>query len=421
MNRLIIQTQDRHLARKQYAFHVVLRELLDQDFSVEPSDTPGHRLILPNGGVLEMDDRFDVLDSPENAAKPGFWQPVLQASGVSNPLPDYFAAAYYLLNNLDMRSTPTRDSHGRLPVTASVSYQYGFLQRPVIHEWAAILEEAFRQKGWELVRKKREFRLSVSCDVDHPLLWWSKPQRLKTLFGAVVKRNDWGEAAFWLRNYFFKPGDPYDVFEEWMALFERHNLRAQFNFMGERPRSSDCWYPLRHPFVLQLMQKLADRGHSIGFHPSYEAYEAQSIFNRELASLRAVSPLEIKAGRQHYLRFDQPRTWRMWTDAGLTEDSTLGFPEREGFRNGMCQDFPVFDEEKGEITALREKPLIAMDVTLAQYQSYSPEHALEKLEHLKQEVKKYGGDFTLLWHNSSWNTPFWLPWKRVLQQFLNSK
>ena len=188
--------------------------------------------------------------------------------------------------------------------------------------------------------------------------------------------------------------------------------------MGERARDSDCWYPLQHPEVKNLLKYLVQRGHRIGFHPSYEAFGNPTRFEQELSSLQAITPIEITAGRQHYLRFSNPQTWATWEAAGLLEDSTLGYPEQEGFRCGICHDFPVFDIHQRKRLRLREKPLLAMDVTLAQYQRYTPSQAEAKLAQLRHTVEKYGGDFTLLWHNSSWNTPFWEDWKPVFQTFI---
>ena len=100
-------------------------------------------------------------------------------------------------------------------------------------------------------------------------------------------------------------------------------------------------------------------------------------------------------------------------------DSSLGYPEAEGFRCGMCRDFPVFNFLTREVLPLREKPLIAMDITLAQYRGYTPEQALEWLFHLRRQVDKHGGEFVLLWHNSSWNTFFWKDWRPVYETFVS--
>ena len=103
----------------------------------------------------------------------------------------------------------------------------------------------------------------------------------------------------------------------------------------------------------------------------------------------------------------------------MTWDSTLGYPEAEGFHYGICQDFPVFNFLTRKMLNLREKPLTAMDVTLALYRKYSPETAFEKLQNLRRQTERHGGEFVLLWHNSSWNSYFWADWREVFRAFIS--
>ncbi|MBL7776018.1 MAG: polysaccharide deacetylase family protein, partial [Saprospiraceae bacterium] len=195
---------------------------------------------------------------------------------------------------------------------------------------------------------------------------------------------------------------------------------AQFNFLGERPKTADCYYPIQHPAVVDLFKKIDRRGHRIGFHPSREAFSDPRVFELELGSLRAASPQPVLHGRHHYLCFSAPDTWQRWAEAGLESDSTLGYPEQSGFRCGMCQSFPVFNFLTRKELPLREQPLMAMEATLAQYNRYTPGQALERLQALRREVERHGGEFSLLWHNSSWNTYFWAPWQRVFLEFLKN-
>ncbi len=413
---LTVSTSPHLQPEKEYIFYVLLNEMLGVDYCVEYQAGAKHTLRLPNNNKLTFEDGF--LELPESFKLSGSFQRQPFNKTGTYLFPDLFAASFFILTRWEETVSRIRDVHGRFPAEQSLAWQQGFLHRPVVNEWADWLWEALVRLGWRGERKQRKFQISLSCDVDHPRLWWSNTDKAKTLAGAIFKRGDLKEANYWLKNHIFTKNDPYDVFDEWLDLFEKKDLKAQFNFMGERPRSSDCWYPLGHPFVKNLMRKIADRGHQVGFHPSYEAFDNQDVFNRELASLRVSSPVEIIAGRQHYLRFSSPKTWQMWEAAGLQQDSTLGYPEAEGFRCGICHDFPVFDAEQRKMLNLREKPLIAMDVTLAQYRRYTPEQGSEHLAHLRSVVEKHGGDFTLLWHNSSWNTPFWERWKTVFLDFL---
>ncbi len=423
-NMLIIHTSNQLLAEKKYASHVLIREILGIDFQAIPvPDQNFHQISLPNGATLNIENHFGLTPSPSTLPHPFhpgqnivclFGNPQFSIENQRIACgTDLFAAAFFMLSRQEENNPVALDKHGRFPAHNSLACQAGFLHRPVVNEWAELLWEMLLRLGWNQPRKKRQPRLSISCDVDHPRLWWNPADRLRTLGGAIFKRGSVKEAIYFARHHLFRKKDPYDVFDDWLDLLERHGHVAQFNFMGKRPVSSDCWYPLEHPFVLNLMQKIAERGHRIGFHPSYEAFDDPNTFKRELASLQAVSPLEIVSGRQHYLRFAAPRTWQVWEEAGLGTDSSLGYPEAEGFRCGICHDYPVFDTDTGKMLNLRELPLVAMDVTLAQYRGYSPELASERLLQLRREVEKHGGDFTLLWHNSSWNTAFWEAWKAV--------
>ena len=438
---LIVETNNRFLPEKKYCFQVLLGELLGVDFEVKVTSATDYILRLPNGASLTVEDHFfsrqtdDVYLKSENIPEQPVFipHPFSTAEVVTGVFGkthftsenqhitcgiDLFASAFFMLTRWEEYVLPRRDEHGRFPADQSLAARAGFLDRPVVDEWADLMEQMLVRLGWNHPPKRRAWQLHLSHDVDHPLLWWSAAQRLRTPAAGLFKRGDLPEAAWWLKNHVFRKQDPFDIFDEWMDLSEKNGLVSHFNFLGARAPSSNCYYPLDHPFVKNLIRKIADRGHGIGFHPSYEAFEDTAAFQRELQSLRAVSPVPVTTGRQHYLRFDAPHTWQVWEEAGLEWDSTLGYPEAEGFRCGTCHSFPVFNFLTRTTLRLREKPLIAMDVTLAQYRRYSPEKAFERLQHLRRQVQKHGGEFVLLWHNSSWNTYFWGPWQEVYRSFI---
>lgn len=441
---LIIRTSNSFQPEKEYCFHVLLRELLGLEYRIVFSEEKNYRLQLPNGAEIVVEDHFwSQLSVPSNRDQlsessipqhvetfpsPFDSSPVASIFGRNHFVfnekeircgPDIFASTFFMLTRWEEFTSPDRDQHGRFPADKSLAFKSGFLNRPVVNEYAELLWQMFARLGWEPPRPKKDFKLTMTCDVDHPRLWWSAGDRVKTLAGSIFKRGDFSEAGFWLQHHFFQKQDPYDVFDEWLDFFDKNGLVGHFNFLGKRPPSSDCWYPLEHPFVKNLIRKIAERGHFVGFHPSYEAFENQEVFQQELASLQALSPTPVTTGRQHYLRFSAPKTWQIWEDANMTWDSTLGYPEAEGFRCGICQDFPVFNFLTRKMLNLREKPLTAMDVTLALYRKYSPETAFEKLQNLRQQVKRHGGEFVLLWHNSSWNSYFWAGWREVFRAFVS--
>lgn len=413
---LNIQTNPSFQPEKEYALHVILGEILGVNYRILYAPGAEHLITLPNGEFFSIPDTFSTL-SPESE-----WNYQLETDPDFTPKFDLLAFSFFLLSRLEELRIVQRDKHGRFPAACSWAFRHGLLNRPLVNECAEWLWEKLLIKGWKAPRKLRDFKWQFSCDVDHPRLWWSKADRIKTLAGAFFKRWSPSEVAYWLKQpamYQTSQSDPYDVFDLWMTKFERMGHRVQFNFMGERSKESDCWYPLKHPYVMKLLDNIHQRGHIIGFHPSYESFDKETLFHRELDSLRKISKAPIVSGRQHYLRFSNPETWKIWGEAGLQTDSTLGFAEVDGFRCGICQDFPVFDVVQRKMLTLREQPLVLMDVTLAHYLKLSPDQAIEKTKYYHQVVKEKRGTLTMLWHNSSWNTPDWEPWKKVLHATLD--
>lgn len=441
---LKIHTTPRHLPEKEYVFHVLFREILGLSYEMVPeSGLPHYRILLPNGANFVGEDHFLNLHpekgylKPENIPEaavrlPHPFEPAETVAGVyGKPIfsidnqeikcgIDLFASAFFMLTRWEEYVDTKRDQYGRFPASAAWACRNDLLDRPLVNEYAELLWQSLLRLGWNGPRKTRNFRLHLSHDVDHPRLWWSAAGRLRTLTGSLWQRRNARETAWWLKRHIFKSRDPYDVFDEWMDFSEQYGLVSHFNFLGRRPVFADCYYPLDDPFVLDLIKKIQARGHIVGFHPSREAFASPAVFAKELASLQEVSGAPVRTGRHHYLFFAAPHTWQQWADAGMDWDSTLGYPEAEGFRCGICHDFPVFNFLTRKTLPLREKPLLAMDVTLARYRQYTPEQAYNRLQQLRRQTEKHGGEFVLLWHNSSWNTYFWASWQEAYREFVKA-
>ena len=60
-----------------------------------------------------------------------------------------------------------------------------------------------------------------------------------------------------------------------------------------------------------------------------------------------------------------------------------------------------------------------MDVTFEKkYLNISQEEALQKMINLANEIEKFGGCFTLLWHNTSFSDYKYKGWKEIYCKFL---
>jgi hypothetical protein len=169
-------------------------------------------------------------------------------------------------------------------------------------------------------------------------------------------------------------------------------------------------YSIDDPWVRKLIRGVARGGHEVGLHPSYGTYRDGNALRTQYARLERACAEELVeqrafGGRQHYLRWANPESWRNWNDVGLAYDSTLGFAEICGFRCGTCYEYPAFDLQRRQALRLVERPLIAMEASLLAHQGLAPEQAAEEMRRLREVCRTFDGDFTFLWHNNRLATP----------------
>ena len=158
------------------------------------------------------------------------------------------------------------------------------------------------------------------------------------------------------------------------------------------------------------------RGHEIGLHGSYETFRDPARLKGELERLVhacAQERIEQEAwgARQHFLRWENPTTWRAYEEAGLAYDTTLGYSSRPGFRAGSCHEYPVFDLRARRELRLRERPLVVMDTPTLDRLGLDDDGLGALIERLRAECRRAGGDFTVLWHNN------WLVTRRQRRLF----
>ncbi|MEM2097708.1 MAG: polysaccharide deacetylase family protein [Methanothrix sp.] len=324
---------------------------------------------------------------------------------------DVFGSAFFMLTRYEEIVRPQLDMHKRFPANASLAYQEGFLERPIVDEYVEILWACMKHLWPRLKRKQRTYQVFLTHDVDSPLSVVDKPWTLiiMSFIGDLVKRKNSSLAARRIRTKFSgNPNiDPHNTFEFIMNASELYGFKSAFYFKGGiSSKKFDENYNLEMPWIQGLMQRIHIRGHEIGLHGSYETYRDPIKLRSEFESLlKAVEGLNIAqkkwGGRQHYLRWENPTTWQIWEDAGLDYDSTLGFADHVGFRCGTCHEFPVFNLRTRKRLRLRERPLIAMDTTLLYYMALKPAEILEKIKYLSNICRRYDGCFTILWHNTS--------------------
>lgn len=455
MSVLLVRVPSGYEAERRYAVEAVLGTILGLQLRLEPHAGAHTELGVagdPSGRVLAVADglfttarehwltdgslpdtplqRWQVSTDLPEAVLAGQELPVLFGQAVDGHWlrttsegmhlgVDVFGTAFFLLSRYEELVNTQRDGHGRFPASASLAAREGFLERPIVDEYAEVLWACLLRLFPALERRPKAGRMLLSHDVDWPFSPTVGP--LATLRGAAVdalKLRNPRAAATRLRGYAArrrgdKDADPHNTFDDLMDLAERYGLRTAFYFIADHTAGTlDGEYELDDPWIRALIRRVHERGHEVGLHPSYGSYVDTAQIKREFERLRATADqLGVRqdewGGRQHFLRWEAGTTWRAWAQAGLAYDSTLGYAERVGFRSGTCHEHRTFDLRTGQELALRERPLVVMDATLLEgkYMGLDNDEATERARSLRATCARFGGDFSLLWHNSYLRSP----------------
>lgn len=329
---------------------------------------------------------------------------------------DIFGSSFFMLTRYEEMVKAERDAHDRFPASASLAFQEGFLERPIVNEYIELLWYMLKSLWPELKRKLRAYEVCLSHDVDVPLWTIGKsiPRLLRSSMADIMRRRDPMLLARRLRaslegRFESVDNDPNNTFSFIMDISEEHGWQSAFYFICKQDSDPDQTYDpeynyWKNPWITKLMQEISQRGHEIGLHPSYGTYrdteqtKLEFIRLRERATNLGIAQAEW-GGRQHYLRWQNPITWQNWEDAGLDYDSTLGFAEQPGFRSGICYEYPVFNIKTRQALNLRERPLVVMECSVLRYMNLSFEESKQKILDLNSVCQQFSGDMTILWHN----------------------
>jgi hypothetical protein len=147
-----------------------------------------------------------------------------------------------------------------------------------------------------------------------------------------------------------------------------------------------------------VLKDFVDGGWTVGLHQSTAAWKDSVPMSRERARVADASGADITVCRQHWLRFSWAATWRAQQHAGLARDSTLGFNDRPGFRNGAALEFHPWCFQNDSPLKLSAVPMVFMDSHFYDYNQLSDNERGAVLRRWLTEVREVGGQATVNWH-----------------------
>lgn len=245
--------------------------------------------------------------------------------------------------------------------------------------------------------------------MDQAYKYKNKILMLRELAGDLLKRKSFilflDTLKRQTRYMLKKEKDPFDTYDYLMDISEKVGVKSYFFLHSSNSAKQDV---NNDKYLKQIANKIKKRGHFLGYHPSYDAYNNYELFIKDKEKIENTIEQKLTFGRQHFLRFEILTTWQIWEDCGMKWDSTLSYANKEGFRCGVCYPYSVFNILTRKRLDLKERPLIVMEGSFTTYQpNITPNEMENKIKYLIKKVKKYNGEFVFLWHNSSFNVSTW--------------
>jgi hypothetical protein len=243
---------------------------------------------------------------------------------------------------------------------------------------------ALEDKGF-FVRKARwpgaaPLAVCLTHDVDNIERPWDHIERVKDRFSAA----DFRKAQKGLMSLY----DNIDLIREREAA---EGLRSSFYLMSRE-------YPLEK--VRASARRLHTNGWEVGLHGDFGTHDSAKEMAKAVGRLTEGIGIRPRGVREHYLRFDFRKSWRVMEGAGFDYDTTVGTNDRVGFKLGLATPFHPPDEAWRPMRLL-ELPLSLMDTTLWGYLKRTEEEGLGDVKRSMGMVEGVEGLFTLLWHQEA--------------------
>lgn len=348
-------------------------------YTDDEREWPKYRLVIVPNGHLGKDIVLPDLDAPlvEN------WSPDNNEQNVTYVIrTDLIYNTFFFISRAEELINDKRDEHGRFLAAYSILGKRNRLMMPLLDEYARLL---IKVMGLELPHVGFA-HIYLTHDID-TIAQYRHP---RGVLGGVW-RGEWRQVLASLRDIH---NDPAYTFP-WLVEQDKKVPLAESIFFVKHSYGKGYDYPQYNhhsPDAHHLRKFLEWNRVTIGWHSSY--YGPGSIERRTSRTN------ELAIHRSHYLNCSIV-TMRKLIELGVTDDFTMGFPDRAGFRLQTSRSVLWIDPERMQLTELVLHPLIIMDCTLSNsnYMGLDQEEATYLCQQLIDKVHMHNGDLCLLWHN----------------------
>lgn len=276
-----------------------------------------------------------------------------------------------------------------------------------------VVSECLMKQGYQVsYPDHKDFAICLTHDVDD--IYPPLSHRLLSDLWSMRKREWSGVKEHLLWNRKKTQTSPYINFQKIMELERKYNAKSTFYFITTAKDPRRFRYNIED--IADELKLIVEKGWEVGLHGGYYSYNDLNAVKQEKSRLERALGREVTGYRNHYLRFKKPDTWDILQTCGFHYDSTYGYTNMVGFRNGMCHPFRPYDLQNKKWMELYELPLHVMEC--AMFDFAKPDEAWEMIRQLLEKVELSKGVITILWHNNVFSCPYREQWGAVYEKIL---
>ena len=325
--------------------------------------------------------------------------------------PDWLGEIFDWISSSHELEIPVRDSAGRIPYRETVFSKHGISPRkPYATLLMAWMENALRNgtrveafaKAPSLIGAA-EHLVVCSHDID-----FYHVNRISTLV-RLAKNLGISLLASRSMSFFWSSSNLLagmlmgkrvgDYLPAMLEKIEKRDFTSTLFVVPRQGHRRDPNYELQQ--LVPYLSEASEKGFSVNLHGSYTSVIEADTLKAESLALEQAMQKKPLGNRQHWLRFgEHNKFFEALEGAELVFDSTLGFSDMVGFRNGASFAFPPYDFKNEKPYRFLEIPLVLMDVSLEAASRNLGEEPQGLANEVLHESRRWGwGGISVLWHN----------------------
>ena len=380
------------------------RQPLQNEFFIQSTE------LLFQQGIEEVEVRMEAWGD----------LPCFFPTGPRSNVPfDILAASFYLLTRYEEYLPHVRDHHGRFPPGESLAYQQDFLREPLVDLWANKLLKQLRERFPEILTDRKPYRFTPIIDVTTSHCYAHRGF-FRGMAGLFLDLSRLRLRRIWDRlRVSVKPAlDPYDNFDQLLALEQKYKARTMFFFQFAEYSTYDKNVSPNNNAFRYLIKSVADYC-IVSLAVSYTAAEEPETLKEEKRRLSDVIHRPVSYSRMRYNRVEIPNTYRNLVDAGFSRDFSMGYTHEIGFRASTCTPFFFYDITLETQQPIKIYPFAFHDYALTRYSSEKA--MISELDSLFRKVKSVNGRMIAVFSNELLGGDQTIDWlalyEKVLKRF----